>query len=162
MEAKEKSNVWLNRIVSLLIGGALVFFIVSAAVVNPLRQKSTALSAQLDQIQNGAARLLTEAKAFNEAKDYPSALKSLDTLLAQQPASDQAVEGKKLYASIQQTAKQKDLKWVAAEAAVRSAWEKKTEKEIRAGQEKDLAGTLATKWEESKASVRQDWESGSI
>jgi len=167
MTKSDGPRVWANRLLSLVAGGLIVLIIMSLAAVAPLKSQNATLTKQLDELQNGAARLLGEAKAYVANKSYSNAQQSLQTLLAQQPGSDEAVEGKKLLAEISATIALRDQKWEASVAAIKSAWEKSTAAKlladadaVRQGVASGMADTLRTQWEQSKDRIRQDWESG--
>jgi predicted Zn-dependent protease len=161
----ERGKIWVNRLLAFVAGGLLVFAIMSLAVVTPVRNEKEALAKQLDEVQNGAARLLAEAKVLTENKSYDSALETLTTLFEKQPGSSEVVEGRKLYTEIEISVKAKEQKWEAAVGAIRAAWEKARAAELLAKAEQDkqlaetsLAETLTTEWEKAKDQIRQDWE----
>jgi predicted Zn-dependent protease len=141
----------------------------SFASVNPLKNQNATLTKQLDELQNGAARLLGEAQAYVADKSYSNAQQALSTLLEKHPSSDEAVAGKKLAAEVAAVVELRDQKWLAAVGAVKTAWEASAAAELRAEadsvrQKVDLtmADILDTKWEQSKDRVRQQWENGEI
>jgi predicted Zn-dependent protease len=161
----EGGRIWVNRLLAFVAGGLLVFAIMSLAVVTPVRREKEALAKQLDEVQNGAARLLAEAKVLAESKSYDSALETLDTLFEKQPGSSEVVEGRKLYTEIEITVQAKEQKWEAAVGAIRAAWEKARATELLAKAEQDkqlaktgMAETLATEWEKVKDQIKQEWE----
>lgn len=158
MVKNEKSKMWVDRILGFVVGGALVLLISSVGVVSPLKTENTALKTQLSEIQNGAPRLLSEAKAFVESKNYDSALKTLDTLFLQQPISTEAAEGKKMYATIEATVKQKNLKWEAVVGSLKTSWERTKATELRGKMEQDMTDTLNREWENSKDTIKKEWE----
>ena len=148
-----------------MAAGLIVYAIMSLAVVAPISSQKEALAKQLDEVQNGAARLLAEAKGFADNKSYDSALKTLDTLFEKQPGSSQVVEGRKLYAEIEIKAQAKEQKWDAALPAIKAAWEKAEATELMADVERQkkllasgMAETLATEWDKAKDQIKQDWE----
>jgi predicted Zn-dependent protease len=161
----EKGRLWVNRFLALVAGGLIVFAIMSLAVVTPVRKEKEALAKQLDEVQNGAARLLSEAKVLTESKSYDNALETLNTLFEKQPGSSEVAEGRKLYTEIEIAVLAKEQKWDAAVGTIRAAWEKARAAELllKAEQEKQLvktsmAETLATEWEKAKDQIKQDWE----
>lgn len=162
MAISEKSKMWVDRVVGFLVGGLLILLIVNVGFVGPLKSQKLALETQLNEIHSGAQRLLDEAKAFAESKNYDSALKTLDTLFIQQPISAEAAEGKKLYATIEATVKKNNQKWEAAVGGLKAAWEKTRSSELRAELEKGMAETLSKEWENSKDTIRKDWEAQHI
>jgi hypothetical protein len=161
----ESGRIWVNRLVAFVAGGLLVFAIMSLAVVTPARREKEALAKQLDEVQNGAARLLAEAKMLMESKSYDNALETLKILFEKQPGSSEMVEGRRLYTEIEIAVQAKEQKWEAAVVAIRTAWEKARAAEILAKAEQDkqlvkasLADTLKTEWEKAKDQIRQEWE----
>lgn len=158
MAMNEKTKMWVDRIVGLVVGGILILLIVNVATVGPLKTQKLELQAQLDEIHNGAVRLLDEAKASVASRNYDDALKTLDILFVQQPTSTETVEGKKLYTAIEDTVKKNNQNWEAAVGSLKAAWEKTRAKELRAELENGLANTLNTEWESSKAAIRKTWE----
>ena len=101
MPKHPKLNLWINRIFALVIGGGLVFLIMNASVVKNIKMQHE----QLKEDFYGASRLLDNAKAFFENKDYDNAKETLDTLFEKHPASDETTEGKRLYIAIEETIK---------------------------------------------------------
>jgi len=165
MSNDQNRKIWVNRLLAFVAGGLIMFAIMSLAVVAPVRREKKALATQLDEVQNGAVRLLGEAKVLAESKSYESALSTLDTLFEKQPGSSQVVEGRKLYAEIEIAVQAKEKKWEAAVGAIRAAWEKAKAAEIMASAEKEkqlvqtaMAETLATEWEKEKDQIKQDWQ----
>jgi predicted Zn-dependent protease len=161
----ESGRIWVNRLLAFVAGGLLVFAIMSLAVVTPVRREKEALAKQLDEVQNGAARLLAEAKVLVESKSYDNALETLNNLFKKQPGSNEVVEGRKLYTEIEIAVKAKEQKWEAAIGAIRASWEKARAAELLAKAEQDkqlveksLAETLVTEWEKAKDQIRQEWE----
>jgi predicted Zn-dependent protease len=161
----ERGRLWVNRLVAFVAGGVLVFAIMSLAVATPVKREKEALAKQLDEVQNGAARLLGEAKVLAESKSYDNALETLNTLFAKQPGSREMVEGRKLYAEIEIAVQAKEQKWEAAVGAIRAAWEKARAAELLAKAEEDkqlvktnMADTLNTEWEKAKDQIRREWE----
>jgi hypothetical protein len=166
MEGTGKPRVWVNRIVAFLGGGLLVAIVLSIALVGPVNSRNKALKTELDEIRNGAPRLLAEAKSFADTKDYANALKTLDALFVQQPVSKEAIEGKKLYVAIESTVQDSNMKWEAAMVSVRKAWEKTTAAQLREQAktqvENDMTDTLNKEWEKSKDQIRKSWEDRKI
>jgi hypothetical protein len=166
MEGNGKPKVWGNRIIGFVVGAALALMVMGIAVVGPANGRNKVLMADLDQIRNGAPRLLAEARSFADAKDYVGALKSLDILFVQQPASKEALEGKKLYAAIEATVRDSNMKWEAAMIPIKKAWEKTTAEQLReqarAQVESDMTEALNREWEKSKDQIRKSWEDRKI
>lgn len=166
MDGNGNRRVWVNRIVAFLGGALLSLIVLSIAVTGPAGNRNKELTAQLDQIRNGAPRLLAEARAFVDSKDYVNALKTLDTLFIQQPVSKEAIEGRKLYAATEKTVQDGNARWDAAMVSIKNAWEKTTATQLReqarAQVESDMADTLSKEWDKSKDQIRKDWEDRKI
>jgi predicted Zn-dependent protease len=165
----ENTRVWVNRIVALLAGGVIMLAVMSFAAVKPLRTENTTLTSQLDEIQNGAVRLLGEATVQSQNKAYEDAKKTLDVLFREQPTSAEAEEGKKLYAEIEVAQREVNQAWEAASADVRASWEATRTAQLRAKLEQDrllletnLVDTLNTEWERAKVQVRKTWEQATM
>jgi len=163
------AKLWLNRVLWLAAGGLIVLVVMSVASVTPLKSRNTALTTQLDELQNGAVRLLTEAQAQVANKSYGAAQQTLVALFDKHPGSDQATEGKKLSAEIAAMVALRDQKWLASMGAVKTAWETAKAAELRAQAdavrqqvEVTMADTLNTQWQQSVDRVRQQWENGEI
>jgi hypothetical protein len=166
MEGNGKPRIWVNRILAFLAGGLLALIVMGIAIVSPLNTRNKDLTTKLDNIENAAPRLLAEARASMETKDYANALKTLDVLFIQQPVSQEAVEGKKLYTAIEATVKDSDMKWEAAMVSIKNAWEKTTTAQLReqarAQVENTMTETLNREWENSKDRIRKEWEDRQI
>lgn len=165
----ENTRVWVNRIVALLAGALIIFAIMSFTTITPLKDENATLTSQLDEIRNGAVRLLGEATVQFQNKSYDSAKKTLDVLFSEQPTSPEAVEGKKLYAEIEDTVRELNRAWDAASADIRTTWEEMRTAQLRAKLEEDrllletnLENTLNTEWEKNKQQIRRDWEKESM
>jgi hypothetical protein len=162
-------GVWVNRIFSFVLGGVLVLGFMSLGVAAPLRTENAALAARLDEVENGAARLLGEAKAYLASESYTNAERSLAALIERQAASTEAVEGKVLYADLLAAVALRDQRWAAAMPTVRLAWEKTTAAQFRADAdaararvEATIPENLSTQWEQARDRVRLEWEKGEI
>jgi hypothetical protein len=166
MEGNGKPRLWVNRIVAFLGGGLLVFIVVSIAVIGPANTRNKDLAAQLDTIQNAAPRLLAEAKSSLDAEDYASALKTLDVLFVEQPTSQEAIEGRLLYATIEKTVSESNMRWEAAMVSIKKAWEKTTAAQLReqarAQVENTMAEALDREWNNAKDLIRKEWETGKL
>ena len=165
MSKNEGGRIWVNRFLAFVAGGLIVLAVMSLAVVAPVRSEKEALVKQLDEVQNGAARLLAEAKVLAESKSYDNALKTLNTLFEKQAGSNEVLEGRKLYADIEIVVTAKEAKWESAVGAIRMAWEKAKAAELLAKAEQDkklvetgMAATLVKEWDQVKDQIRQDWE----
>jgi predicted negative regulator of RcsB-dependent stress response len=158
MAKNEKANLWVNRIVSLIIAGGVMFLIMNYGVTDKLRK-------ELDSTKFASVRLFDDAKAFFDNENYAKAMDTLDTLFEKRPGSDEALEGQKLYALIELMQNESDSKWESAEASIRAAWELTTAAELRGdlikeGEdlEKNMESLLNSEWEKTKDSIRKNWE----
>jgi len=165
MTHNQGGRIWINRFLSFVAGGLIVFAAMSLAVVSPVKKDKEELAEQLEEVQHGAARLLAEAKALSESESYDRALSTLDTLFEKQPGSSQVVEGRKLYAEIEIAVQARDQKWEDAVGPIRAAWEKAKAAELLAKAEREkqlvetgLAETLIREWEKIEDQIRRDWE----
>jgi len=166
MIKNEKVRIWVNRCFAFIFGGLLIFLIMNFAVAEKLRT-------ELNESKYEASRLLKDAKAYFENKNYDRAKETLNTLFAKRPGSNEAVEGKKLYAEIEPTIKKEqklkeelDKKWEAAVGGIREEWAKTMAAQLRAQFEKDrelleknMDATLNTEWEKMKDKIREEWNS---
>ena len=166
MSEQREPRVWLNRIVGFLAGGLLTLAVVSLVIVGPTRSDNESLAKQLDEMQNGAALLLSEARVQLASQSYSRAATTLNTLFEKQPGSSEAIEGRIMYADIEAIVLALDQDWAAAVDAIRSEWEAARSAELRAKMEQDrllmeatLIDTLQREWDKSSVKVRQEWES---
>jgi len=162
MIKNEKARIWVNRIVSLIIAGGLMFLIMNYGVAEKIRK-------ELDECKYEATGLLNDAKAYFENKDYVRAKETLNTLFEKRPGSNEAVEGKKLYTQMETEQKELDTKWEAAVGGIREEWVKTMAVQLReqlrekAGKEKeelerDMDDILNREWEKVKEEIREEWE----
>ena len=165
--ANEKTKININRILAFLAGGLLVFAVMSVTVVNRARKDNEALSAQLDVSRFEAGRLLSDAQAQFAARDYTSAITSLNRLVENQPGSPEAVTGRALLIEIRDAVSDADARWEEALPGIREAWS--TEMAARLLAESDAArvaleagmdATVREAWERAAAGIRRDWEAG--
>ena len=161
MSKNPKLNLWINRIFALVIGGGLIFLIMNASVVKNIKMQHE----QLKEDFYGVNRLLDNAKAFFENKDYDNAKETLDTLFEKHPASDETTEGKRLYIAIEETIKKEqeerealDEKWKVSEDAIREEWEKVEAAQMREKYEMGMSDALDSEWEKRKDKIREEWE----
>lgn len=75
-----KDNLLVNRIIALLIGGLLVFAIMSLTVVKTGNKENAQLSVALDEERYEAGRLLADAKIQFENKNYSASKATLEKL----------------------------------------------------------------------------------
>ena len=165
MIKNEKARIWVNRLVSLIIAGGLMFLIMNYVVAEKIRN-------ELDECKYEAAGLLNDAKASFEYKDYDEAKETLNTLFIKHPDSNETAEGKKVYTEIEDAVKNQeelDTKWEAAVGGIREEWAKTMAVQLReqliekAGKEKeeldrDMNDILNREWEKVKEEVREEWE----
>lgn len=160
-----KDNLLVNRIIALLIGGLLVFAIMSLTVIKTGKKENTELSLALDESRYEAGRLLADAKAQLENKDYIASKATLEKLFINQPGSPEAVEGKALFTSINTAEAVAKARWEAALPQVKEDWSQAMAAELRAQSAKevaemeaDLDKTIEKAWDKAKAEVRTTWE----
>lgn len=165
MSKNEKAKIWVNRLVSLIIAGGLMFLVMNYIVAEKIRK-------ELDECKYEAAALLNDAKASFEYKDYDKAKKTLNTLFIKYPDSNETAEGKKVYAEIEDAVKNQeelDKKWEAAVGGIREEWAKTMAVQLReqlkekAGKdeeelERDMDYMLNREWEKVKEETREEWE----
>ena len=158
MIKNEKTRSWVNRIVSLIIAGGLMFLVMNFVVAKKIRE-------ELDECKYEAPGLLNDAKAYFENKDYARAKETLNTLFEKSPGSNEAVEGKKLYTQMETAQNELDAKWEAAVGGIREEWAKTMAAQLREdfrleGEqlEKNMDDLLNTEWEKMKDTIREEWE----
>ncbi|MFO7781045.1 MAG: hypothetical protein R6W94_05400 [Spirochaetia bacterium] len=132
MEHSEKRTLIINRVLAFLVGGLLVFAVMSFTVVRTANTENDELSSALDTSRFEAGRLLEDAKAQLSSGDYDEAVATLTSLFANQPGSPEATEGKALLATVEDEAASADLRWEAALPALREQWSETMEAELRA------------------------------
>jgi len=162
MIKNEKTRIWVNRIVSLVIAGGLMFLVMNFVVADKIRK-------ELDECKYEATGLLNDAKAYYENEDYDRAKETLNTLFEKRPGSNEAVEGKKLYTQMETAQKELDTKWEAAVGKIREEWvktmvvqlrEQLKEKAVTEKEEleRDMNDILDKEWEKVKDTIREEWE----
>ena len=147
----------------------------NSSVVGNVKKQNTELQKELNkatELLNEATVLLKDAKAFFENNSYDKAKEKLDTLFEKHPGSNEAVEGKKLYAELETAAQKEqelqlelDKKWEVVVGGVREEWAKKMATQLRSEfektreqLEKDMDEILNKEWEKMKSKVREEWE----
>jgi hypothetical protein len=165
MAKNEKTRIAVNRVVSFLAGGLLVFAVMNLSVVSGAKALNKDLAKQLDVAVNEPARLLNDAKAQFKDQDYTKARETLSTLFTNRPGSEQAVEGKLLDATIVAAVTKADSAWEAASAGVKARWAKEKSTDLRSKAdsardelEKGIPAAIDQEWEKSKDQIRKDWE----
>ena len=160
-----KSKIWINRIVSLIIAGGLMFLVMNFYVAEKIRE-------ELDECRYEATLLLNDAKASFENKDFDKAKETLNTLFIKHPDSNETAEGKKVYTEIEDAIKNQgelDNVWESAVGGIREEWAKTMAVQLReqliekAGKEKeelesDMNDILNREWEKVKEEIREEWE----
>jgi hypothetical protein len=165
MATQENRNILVNRIVSFIAGGLLVFAVMSFTVVSSAKKENKQLTSTLDVSRYEAGRLLADAKAQFESLDYAEAGASLENLFMNQPGSSEAAEGKKLLVQLEAAEKAANTEWNNALAEVRTKWfadraaelREKSDNE-RAKLEEGLTAQIEQEWEKAKEKVRAEWE----
>ncbi|NQT58773.1 MAG: hypothetical protein HQ557_07305 [Bacteroidetes bacterium] len=165
MEKKEKRTFIVKCIICFLVGGLLVYAIMSFTVVRTLKVENGELTEALDTSRYEAGRLLEDAKAQLESGDYSEAKSKLKTLFEKQPGSEEAAEGRELLVTIEDEEMAVDKSWEAALPRIREEWFnnmaekfKAESDEERAELERDLNEIITKEWEKAKSKVREEWE----
>ena len=158
MSEDKKSKMWINRIVSLIIAGGLMFLVMNFTVAGKLRK-------ELDSVKYEPTSLLNDARAYYENENYNRAKETLNTLFEKRPGSNEAVEGKELYTQMETAQKELDANWEAAVGAIREEWAIAMAAELREeymkeGEqlEKNMGTLLDSEWEKVKDTIREEWE----
>ncbi|WP_319417416.1 hypothetical protein [Marispirochaeta aestuarii] len=165
MTKKETMKLYAGRIGFFMAGGLLVFAVMSFTVVNTANRQNEQLTKTLDTSRYEAGRLLADAEAQLENRDYIKAKESLTALFANQPGSEEAVKGKALMVSVEKAEKASNVKWEAAMPAIKQEWSEKLTAEIlskadaeRAKLEASLEETINKEWDKAKTKIRAEWE----
>ena len=165
MIKNEQLRIWVNRILAFAVGGLLVFLIMNLSVVSSNKNQIEELKEDLDEWQYGAERLLENAKAFLEDRNYWRAKETLDTLSDRHPSSDETAEGEKLYPVVldsiereQEEQEQMDTKWEAAVEAIQRQWQIEKAAELREQLEEEMDDTLDKEWGRVGDTIRKEWE----
>ncbi len=165
MIKNEKTRMWVNRIVSLIIAGGLMFLVMNFYVAGKIRK-------ELDECKYEATGLLNDAKASFENNDYDKAKETLNTLFIKHPDSNETAEGKKVYAEIEAAVKNQEelnTKWEAAVGGIREEWAKTMVVQLREQLkekaitekdelEKNMDDMLNSEWDKVKEEIREEWE----
>lgn len=165
MPNKENGRVYLNRFVSFVAGGLLVFAVMSFTVVSGAKKQNAQLTMELDSLKYEAGKLFADAKAQLDAGDYGKAKESLTTLFSKRPGSEQSTEGKSLLAVIEKEEKAADSRWASVLPGLRKKWSAARAAELRleadaarSQVEKGLNDKIDQEWENAKDKVRQAYE----
>jgi hypothetical protein len=158
MSEDKKSKLWINRIVSLIIAGGLMFLVMNYTVAGKLRK-------ELDSVKYEPTSLLNDARAYYENEDYDRAKETLNTLFEKRPGSPEAVEGEELYTQMETAQNELDTRWEAAVGGIREEWAiamaaQLREEYIKEGEklEKNMGTLLDSEWEKVKDSIREELE----
>ncbi|MCF7914570.1 MAG: hypothetical protein K9L66_05340 [Spirochaetaceae bacterium] len=165
MTKTEKMKLYAGRIGLFLAGGLLVFAVMSFTVVNSANKQNEQLTETLDTSRYEAGRLLADAEAQFENRNYVKAKESLTALFANQPGSEEAAEGKALMLTIENAEKASNESWEAAMPAIKQEWGEALAAEIlakadaeRAKLEENMDATINKEWDKAKEKVRENWE----
>ncbi|MCF7945157.1 MAG: hypothetical protein K9L75_06460 [Spirochaetia bacterium] len=164
MEKKEKRGLIVKCVLFFLLGGLLVFAIMSFTVVNDLKTDNAELTEALDTSRYEAERLLEDAKAQLESSDYSEAKATLKMLFENQPGSEEAAEGRQLLLTVEDKEMAADKRWEAALPDIREEWLNNMADRLRAESdeeraelEKNLNEIITEEWEDAKSKVRDEW-----
>ena len=164
MEKKEKFGLILKRVLFFLVGGLLVFAIMSFTVVSDLKAENAELTEALDISRYESDRLLEDAKAQLESGDYDDAKATLKTLFEKQPGSKEAAEGRALLLTVEDEEMAADKRWEAALPKIREEWLNNMAERLlaesdeeRSELEKNLNEIITESWEDAKSKVREEW-----
>ena len=164
-----KDNLLVNRIIALLVGGLIVFLIMTLAVVQPGKKDNAEMSKALDTSRYEAGRLLADAEAQLESKDFNASKESLEKLFLYQPGSPEAVEGKTLLTSVETAQAEATARWEAALPQIKEEWSQAMAAELRAKSDKERATlesnldeTITKAWDKAKAKIQSTWEESEI
>ncbi len=160
-----KDNLLVNRIISLLVGGLLVFAIMSFTVVKTANDENTKIATALEDSLYEAGRLLDDAKAQLENRDYTESKETLEKLFEYQPGSPEALEGKTLLTSIDTAEAIAEARWVEALPQIKEDWAQAMAADLRAksdeeraDMEEGLEKTITQAWDKAESKVRIEWE----
>ncbi len=165
MKLNEKTKLNINRVVGAVVGGLLVFAVMSLSVVSSANERIEELSEQLDTSRHEAGRLLSDAEAQFENENYTNAKATLETLFANQPGSPEAEEGSALMVSIEEAEAAADAQWESAQDDIRQRWTNNLVEELRAEleanrveMENNLERTVSEAWDNAREDIREEWE----
>ncbi|MDA3948218.1 MAG: hypothetical protein PF508_03245 [Spirochaeta sp.] len=163
-ESKNK-NILINRIVSFVVGGVLVFAVMSFTVLRNANDNNEELTAALDSSRYEAGRLFADAEAQLDAGDFTAARESLETLFANQPGSEESEEGRLLLVALTAQEGAAEARWEEALPEIRTAWtaelaaELRSEAdEVRAETEAGIETKVSEAWDEAETDVRAAFE----
>lgn len=148
----------INRVVNAFVGGAVVFIAMSLLVVTPLKTRVAELKVELDTSANGASRLLDEAKAQMEGKNYSQATQILTALDQSHPTSAEAEVGRALAIQVSAAQIKDDAEWTKAAIKMRGAWVVAETARLRSDLEKDILVKVEQNWTDAQDRLRDEWE----
>jgi hypothetical protein len=164
MIQNEKARMAVNRILSFLVGGLLVYVVLTLTVVSGVKRQNEQLAKQLDTSQYEPSRLLADAKAQFADRDFAKVMLTATDLLDKRPGSSQAAEAKGLYENAKLAMAADNANWEAAVSGIRDKWAQEMTAQLRAQSEKTrlemekgLDDTLNKEWEKMKEQVRVEW-----
>ena len=168
MIKNEKARMWVNRILSILLGGIAVFLVMTVSVVSSVKRQNEELEKELYE----PTALLNDAIAYFEKDNYSRAKDKLNILFEKHPGSNEAAEGKKISVEMETVAQKEqelqielDKKWDTAVGAIREDWAVTMAAKLilefdenREQLEKNMDEVLDKEWEKMKAQIREEWE----
>lgn len=164
MIQNEKLRIGVNRVMSFLIGGLLVYAVISMTVVSNIKEENVQLTQELDELKFEPGRLLADAEAYFDKQEFNKVKETLTVLLEERPGSSEAIEGKKLYAAAEDAIAMSNANWEMAVVAIRERWVADMTAQLRGksetarlDMEKGLDDTLNKEWEKMKDQIRREW-----
>jgi len=168
MATSDGKNIIVNRVISFAAGALLMFVVMNFSVVNTAKKKNVELTAALDASRFEAGRLLGDAAAQLNARDYDKSRESLAILFERYPGSVESVDGKALLAKVESSNLEADTKWANVLSSVKQKWMDeriavlRSESETaRALMEKDMNEKITKEWDSSLDQKRKEWEAAS-
>jgi predicted negative regulator of RcsB-dependent stress response len=160
----ERLGVIVKYVLFFLVGGLLVYAVMSFTVVSTLKAENEELTEALDTSIYEAGRLLEAAKAQLESGNYSKAKSTLNTLFENQPGSEEAAEGRKLLVTVEDEEMAADKRWEAALPEIREEWFNNMAERLltesddeREELEKNMNKVISEEWEKAKSKIRKEW-----
>lgn len=164
MIQNESVRIGVNRVMSFLIGGLLVYAVISLTVVSNLKEQNVQLTKELDVSQYEPGRLLADAREQFTNREFDKAKQTLTVLFENRPGSSEATEGKALYAEADAAIVRDNANWEAAVVGIRERWAKDMTAQLRGKaetarleMENSLDANLNKEWEKMKDQIRREW-----